>query len=101
MARRFLDCEPLERCILLNALQYHSKRPRSEVIRWCSERWGSEPQYVIAAAKKLCLIESTTEDGQTWWERPSKLVALWWWRQENGHRHPIAKRDSEVREAKR
>ena len=45
MARRFPDCEPLERCVLLNALQYPAKRPRDEVIRWCRERWGSEPQY--------------------------------------------------------
>jgi hypothetical protein len=42
---------------------------------------------VVAAAKELRLIEKIVE-GRVWWERPSNLVALWWYRVDEKSGYP-------------
>jgi hypothetical protein len=69
----------MERCCLLNALRYHPSRPRDEVVGWMKERWNRDRIRVVAAARELRLNEKVI-DGQVWWERPSNVAALWWYR---------------------
>jgi len=69
----------MERCCLLNALRYHQSRPKDEVLGWMKQRWNRDAIRVVAAASELRLHEKVI-DGKVWWERPSNLAPLWWYR---------------------
>ena len=69
----------MERCCLLTAFRYQPSRPRDEVLGWMKERWNRDGTRVVAAARELRLIEKTVQ-GKVWWERPTNVVALWWYR---------------------
>ena len=64
------------RCVVLN----HLRRPwLREALLTQAKSQGISQERALAAVKQLGVIE-TKRHGQVWWEKPTNLVALWWYR---------------------